>query len=239
VKTARGQRPRRRGAAGPRLASRARTRAGCGFFEGCEGNAAGKPRAALTGHLAGKPARWSAGARGGNQRSHAGTRCNSLGAGARSKPSRWGSNHEDGTRRVGWHRPAEGEATLREWTRAGDVGKAPSERAVCLGDEATRHGGGSAAAGPHLARDAGDLRRRSREIIDPAGRWPRSDARRSPSRFTRRRGVSCADRPGDGTASAVRSSARARTRADPVSPPGSGRFRQRGGVREHGPLRKA
>jgi hypothetical protein len=66
------------------------------FFEGCEGNAAGKPRVALTGRS------WetSGGRRereGGNQRSQTGTRCNSLGADARRKPSRWGSNHEDGT----------------------------------------------------------------------------------------------------------------------------------------------
>jgi len=110
------------------------------------------------------PGNWREGrgaAAGGNQRSHAGTRCNSLGSGARSKPSRWGPNHEDGTRRVGWHRPAEGGATLREWTRAGDVGRAPSERAVCLGDEATRHGGGSAATGAGLVRGAQRSRRGS------------------------------------------------------------------------------
>jgi len=73
--------------------------------------------------------------------------------------------------RVGWHRLAEGKATSREWTRAGDVGKAPSERAVCLGDEATTYGGGSAAAEWRPARDAMDSRRGSREITGPTDRW--------------------------------------------------------------------
>lgn len=107
---------------------------------------------------------------------NAGTRCNSLGAGARSKPSRWGSNHEGGTRRDGWHRLAKGEETLWEWTRAGDVGRAPSERAVCLGDEATRYGGGSAAAESHLVRGAGDPSEDLGDSTNPTDWCRRSNA---------------------------------------------------------------
>lgn len=77
------------------------------FFEGCEGNAVGKTWRGPHRARRGNPVR-SAGARVGKQRSRAGTRCNSLETGARSKPPRWESNHAGGTRRVGWHRPAEG-----------------------------------------------------------------------------------------------------------------------------------
>lgn len=77
------------------------------FFEGCEGNAVGKTVRGPHRARRGNPVR-SAGAQVGKQRSQAGTRCNSLETGARSKPPRWESNHAGGTRRVGWHRPAEG-----------------------------------------------------------------------------------------------------------------------------------
>jgi len=97
VKTARGQRPRRRGAADPRFASRARKRAGGEFFEGCETSLRGSPALSTPGISLGNQRGGRRRVRGGNQRSPAGTRCNSLGTGARSKPSRWESNHAGGT----------------------------------------------------------------------------------------------------------------------------------------------
>jgi len=97
VKTARGQRPRRRGAADPRFASRARKRAGGEFFEGCETSLRGSPALSTPGISLGNQRGGRRRVRGGNQRSPAGTRCNSLGTGARSKPPRWESNHAGGT----------------------------------------------------------------------------------------------------------------------------------------------
>jgi hypothetical protein len=66
----------------------------------------------------------------------------------------------------------------RELTRAGGVGRAPSERAVRFGDEAARTGGGPAAA-ERASREARATPGGGRgAITDRADRWRRGNARR-------------------------------------------------------------
>jgi hypothetical protein len=78
----------------------------------------------------------------------------------------------------------------RELTRAGDVGRAPSERAVRFGDEAARTGGGPAAA-RRASRGARATPGGGRgAITDRADRWRRGNARRLLGWSTRRRGAS-------------------------------------------------
>jgi len=121
-----------------------RKHTGGGFFEGCE-TTLRESVASPTSGVSGKPE--AVGGSAGWKRSgvSAGTRCNSLETSARRKPSRWGSNHEDGTSGSG------GTGSPKEGQPSGS-GRAP-ETSAQAPSERTR-GGDSAAAGvPAGTRD--------------------------------------------------------------------------------------
>jgi hypothetical protein len=229
VKTARGQRPRRRGAADPRFASRARKRAGGEFFEGCETSLRGSPALSTPGISLGNQRGGRRRVREGNQRSPAGTRCNSLGTGARSKPPRWESNHAGGTCGSGGTDRPKGRQ-LPGSGRAPEMSARHPANEPCASETRRRHdGGGSAAAEWRLARDAMDLRRGSRESTGPTDRW-RAAMRAGPSADSPgAAGQPVAAGPADGTASAVRSPACARARVHTGFAARVGRSRRPGG----------
>lgn len=120
----------------------------------------------------------------------------------------------------------------REWTRAGEVGRAPSERVVCLGDEATTHGGGSAAAESQLARVAkdpsGDPGRHSIEPIEGAQQCGHAPQLIHPGVA----GLPAATGPARGATSVVARAERARARSSAGFAPCAGSCPDTGGARE-------
>jgi hypothetical protein len=126
-------------------------------------------------------------------------------------------------------------------TRAGDVGRAPSERAVRFGDEAARTGGGPAAA-ERASREARATPGGGRgAITDRADRWRRGNAQRLLGWSTRRHGASrVPGRPSDRPGSSDPVPSADSDASDRAGETGFATWignisRDRGGVREHGP----
>lgn len=159
-------------------------------LRGVCGSAAGKRRAALTDPARETGARPAGAWRRKRGASRTGTRCKSLGVGARRKPSRWESNHEDGTSGSGGTDRPKGGATPREWTRAGEVGR---------GTQRTNGRGGSAAAGGfqagiHLDHQSSRLVARSDARRDPADSPGAAQVATGPAVTARMRGSASARR---------------------------------------------